>query len=174
MTIKRSAIGDEYISCDWAKCKNEIDTDTNYEDGTPRDVGWDYWWGSIDNQWIHYCPVHASLVKGKPEEKFRTQPQPQGKQSAITTCFWRLDPDAMLALGAVLAFGENKYQYQDVALGDENWRLLAHRDHVDHALEHLVRYLKEVKDGAQPDDANAGQHLQHAFCRIMFALGSKP
>lgn len=99
--------------------------------------------------------------------------QEQGKQSAITTCFWRLDPDAMLALGRVLAFGEEKYQYQNVALGRENWRLLAHRDHVDHALEHLVRYLKEIKDGEQPNDEDAGQHLEHAFCRIMFALGSK-
>jgi len=160
------------ISCDYPHCENEIDADLSVEDGTPRDSEWDYWWG--DDKWIHYCPQHTQYIKGKPEEKLRPiLIQEVGKQSAITTCFWRLDPDAMLALGAVLAFGEREYKYEHEPLGKENWRLLAHRDHVDHAMEHLVRYLKETKDGPQPNDEDAGTHLEHAFCRIMFALGSK-
>lgn len=98
---------------------------------------------------------------------------PKGIQSDIETVFSRADPDAMIALGRVLAFGERKYQYQDVPVGQENWRHITVRDHWDHAMEHMWKELREMKSGPQPNDEDAGTHMEHALCRMMFCLAMK-
>lgn len=120
---------------------------------------------SIGQHHFYYCSIcHA---------KSETQPLPKGIQSQIETVFSRADPNAMIALGRVLAFGERKYQYQDVPVGQENWRHITVRDHWDHAMEHMWKELREMKSGPQPNDEDAGTHMEHALCRIMFALAMK-
>jgi hypothetical protein len=121
--------------------------------------------------WFHYCPKHRSLNM---PNKVVLPHKPQGLQSDIETVFSRADPEAMLMLGRVLAFGEKKYQYKDVPLGQENWRLIDQRSHMDHAMEHLWKEFREMNLGYQVEgDEDAGTHLEHALCRIMFALGVK-
>lgn len=78
-----------------------------------------------------------------------------GKQSKIPYRFDLLDAKAMARVAEILYDGANKY-------GDNNWRLLDVNTNVNHALAHLFAYLS----GDQMDD-----HLGHAACRIMFALG---
>lgn len=64
-----------------------------------------------------------------------------------------LRPYAMQKLAEVLDYGAKKY-------GEENWRNVPIRDHLNHSLGHLISCLKEVNT----------HDLSHAFCRIMFAL----
>ena len=77
-----------------------------------------------------------------------------GKQSAVSERCDLLPPRALLAAARVLAQGAAKY-------GEENWRLLPVKDHVNHAIRHLL--LSRTDDTSEP-------HLEHAACRILFAL----
>lgn len=77
-----------------------------------------------------------------------------GRQSKLYTACGLLDGPAILVLSGVLYGGKKTY-------GKDNWRLIPEEDHIDHALEHLMRYL------AEEDDED---HLAHAFCRIMMAV----
>jgi len=76
-----------------------------------------------------------------------------GKQSRETMRFDLLDAEAMMALAGVLAHGAEKY-------GENNWRKIPAKSHINHALVHLFAYLA----GDTQDD-----HLDHAFCRVMMA-----
>jgi hypothetical protein len=119
-------------------------------------------------------PVHLGVVDNIPftrEEQIDVNAQ-GGKQSHVDQAFHRLDPVAMLTLIEVLGYGDKKYNEESCAIGDENWRKLNHLDHINHAGIHLFKYLRELQFGPQPNDPEATQHLGHAFCRIMFALGS--
>lgn len=97
-----------------------------------------------------------------------------GKQSHVDGAAHRLDPRAMLSLVGVLGFGDKKYNEEMCPIGDENWRKLHHYDHINHALVHMFKYMLELQYGPAPDDDEAGEHLDHALCRLMFAVGSKP
>jgi len=77
-----------------------------------------------------------------------------GKQSKIEHRLSLLPPEAVLRVGAILTTGAAKY-------GDDNWRLITQRDHLDHALRHIVLHLK----GDTNDD-----HLGNAACRMLFAI----
>lgn len=79
-----------------------------------------------------------------------------GKQSDLHFRFDLFDPPAMFQLGEILYHGANKY-------GVNNWKKIPRNDHINHALVHIYAYL----DGNLQDD-----HLGHAFCRLMFAIGT--
>lgn len=78
-----------------------------------------------------------------------------GKQSYIPYAFHLIDPKAILALAKVLAEGEREY-------GRDNWRKIDAESHLNHAITHIYAHL-----GGDTQD----EHLEHAFCRLMMALG---
>jgi hypothetical protein len=61
---------------------------------------------------------------------------------------------AVLEIAATLAPAAIKY-------GEDNWRRIPRKDHVNHALAHIFAHLA----GDDTDD-----HLNHAACRILFAM----
>jgi hypothetical protein len=77
-----------------------------------------------------------------------------GKQSATPYRCDLVPPAAYLRVAAILAEGARKY-------GDENWRNISFRDHINHALSHVAAYLAADRS----DD-----HIGHAMCRMMFAF----
>lgn len=77
-----------------------------------------------------------------------------GKQSHVPYRCDLLPPLAVLAVASVLHHGAEKY-------GPDNWRKIPVNDHVNHAMTHLFASLA----GDRQDD-----HLEHAACRILFAL----
>lgn len=79
------------------------------------------------------------------------------RQAALDYRFDLVDPRAMFALAAVLKRGAEKY-------GVDNWRGLTTGDHLNHALVHVYAYMA----GDTQDD-----HLSHAFCRLMMAVGTE-
>ncbi len=77
-----------------------------------------------------------------------------GRQSASP---YRLDlvpASALLSISKVLKHGEDKY-------GPGNWERISVKEHVNHALVHLY---------AHPADDKSDKHLQHAACRLLFAI----
>lgn len=76
-----------------------------------------------------------------------------GKQSYTPARFDLIPPEAMAQMAMVLKHGADKY-------GEENWRLIGTKDHVNHALQHLFHHLQsgELED------------LTHALCRVAFAV----
>lgn len=80
-----------------------------------------------------------------------------GKQSASPYRLDLMPPLAALAVAKVLRHGADKY-------GPNNWHAIDVGDHLNHALAHLFAFL--AGDGS--DD-----HLEHAACRVLFALDQK-
>jgi hypothetical protein len=78
-----------------------------------------------------------------------------GHQSYIPTRFDLIDAKAMFAMAGVLHEGAEKY-------GEDNWRKIDIKDHLNHLLMHTFAYLA----GDESDD-----HLSHILCRATFALG---
>lgn len=79
-----------------------------------------------------------------------------GAQSEVYYRFDLIDTSAIFALAKVLKEGADKY-------GENNWRKICAGEHINHALIHIYAYLA----GDKQDD-----HLEHAFTRLMFALGT--
>lgn len=79
------------------------------------------------------------------------------KQSSLPYRFDLLDGKAMFRLAAVRYYGTDVRGYTP-----DNWKGIDARSHVNHALGHLFAWL----DGDEQDD-----HLAHALCRLMFAVG---
>jgi hypothetical protein len=77
------------------------------------------------------------------------------RQSAIPFRCDLLPARAILAVSRVLKHGADTYPDPD------NWRRIPRVDHVNHALAHLFAH------GAGDD---SGDHLEHATCRLLFAL----
>lgn len=77
-----------------------------------------------------------------------------GKQSQVLYRFDLVDPIAIFEMTKVLKKGAEKY-------GEENWRQIPVRDHLNHLLIHVYAYLA----GDTQDD-----HLSHALCRAMMAV----
>lgn len=96
----------------------------------------------------------AYAVPGVGPDAPTTVNEAGGRQSASPYRADLFPPRALLAVANVLKLGADKY-------GAENWRKIPVRDHVNHALVHLFAMLA----GDASDD-----HLEHAACRIMFAL----
>lgn len=77
-----------------------------------------------------------------------------GKQSGSPYRVDLVPPLATLAVASVLKEGADKY-------GDNNWKKIPIKDHLNHALTHAFAYLA----GDKSDD-----HLEHLACRVLFAL----
>lgn len=77
-----------------------------------------------------------------------------GKQSLLPYRFDLMDPHALFALAGVLYNGSKRH-------GEDNWRLIPIRDHLNHLLAHVYAYL--AGDTQE-------EHLEHAFCRAMMAV----
>lgn len=92
-----------------------------------------------------------------------------GKQHKIPRAFHRLDPSAMLWLGEILELGDSTYNKDGCAIGEENWRSIPQLDHINHALNHIFEWMYECQFGIDRTKPDAGEHLKHALCRIMFA-----
>lgn len=78
-----------------------------------------------------------------------------GRQAVVYTRFDLLPPTALFCIAAILDEEAAKY-------GEDNWRLIPAREHVNHALQHLFAWL--LRDESE-------DHLGHAACHILFALG---
>lgn len=76
-----------------------------------------------------------------------------GKQSKIVMGWTNLPFEALEQVAGMLKQGEEKR-------GKDNWKLIHHRDHVEHAYRHIARYatLGDKED------------LVCATCRLLFAL----
>lgn len=79
------------------------------------------------------------------------------QQTAIPFRFDLIDPIAMFELANVVASGAKKYK-------PNNWRGLTVEDHLNRVLAHVYAHLA----GDKTDD-----HLEHALCRMMFAVAKK-
>lgn len=94
-------------------------------------------------------------VKGvSPDEPIEVT-EAGGRHAASPYRLDLLDAQAILRLGAIVAEGATKY-------GQDNWRLIDVESHINHALVHLFAFMA----GDDQDD-----HLGHALCRLMFAVG---
>lgn len=80
-----------------------------------------------------------------------------GKQSYLPYRADLLPAKATLAVAEVLRSGACKY-------GEDNWRPLGVKDHINHAMVHILAYLA----GDRQDD-----HLEHAACRMLMAVEVK-
>ena len=108
--------------------------------------------GYVNCPKIHYRPE----IKGVASEE-KVSNELGGKQSKLDYRFDLIDTKAIFALANVLHTGEQGY-------GKDNWRKIDVESHLNHATSHIYAYLA----GDKQDD-----HLSHAFCRLMMALGVK-
>lgn len=106
---------------------------------------------------VYIPPEAASVVEGVGKDAPTTTNAHGGKQSACPCRCDLLPAHAVLAVAKVLKRGADKY-------GENNWHLISAAENVNHALTHLLAML--AGDGS--DD-----HLEHAACRILFALDQK-
>lgn len=77
-----------------------------------------------------------------------------GRQSAIPVRLDLIPPLAFLRVGEICKTGSARH-------GEENWRRISCKDHLNHALRHLYEHLA----GATDED-----HLGNAACRCLMAL----
>ena len=96
-----------------------------------------------------------SQLNGVGKDVLKEVNEKGGRQSHIPYAFHLIDCKAILALAKVLAEGEREY-------GRDNWRKIDAESHLNHAITHIYAYL-----GGDTQD----EHLEHAFCRLMMALG---
>ena len=101
--------------------------------------------------------AHLRVKFSPPDAPTETTPS-GGRQSQLSYRFDRIDPDALFILARILDYGARKYDDPD----GSNWKLITTADHLNHALTHIYAYLSADR---------ADDHLGHAFCRLMMALG---
>src|SRR5688572_11453995 len=77
-----------------------------------------------------------------------------GKQSKVSGRFDLLPPHALDRIARILEAGAEKY-------GEWNWRNIPSKDHLNHAINHLFKYIA---------DDQSEDHLGNAGCRILFLL----
>lgn len=80
-----------------------------------------------------------------------------GAQSSMPYRFDLLDAKSMFELAGVLYYGANVRGYPE-----QNWRAISVESNLNHVLSHIFAFLA----GDIQDD-----HLAHALCRMMFAVG---
>lgn len=97
------------------------------------------------------------VIKGVGKDAEKVVNEAGGRQSKLDYRFDLMDSGAMFELAAVLSHGAEEY-------GIDNWRKIPSRDHINHAITHLYAHLA----GDTQDE-----HLSHAFCRLMMAIGTK-
>jgi hypothetical protein len=96
-----------------------------------------------------------TVISGVGKDEETVVNEQGGAQAKAYYRFDLMDAKALFALGKVLYEGAEKY-------GENNWRKISVNDHINHALIHIYAYLA----GDEQDE-----HLEHAFCRLMMALG---
>lgn len=99
----------------------------------------------------------GAVVAGLGKDAPTTTNAAGGRQSATPYRCDLLPPFAVLAVAEVLAEGAAKY-------GERNWHKITVGEHLNHALGHVFAALA----GDLSDD-----HLEHAACRILFALDQR-
>jgi hypothetical protein len=77
-----------------------------------------------------------------------------GSQSNIGVRYDLIPGSAIREIALILSAGAVKY-------GDDNWKLIPVRDHINHAINHLFLWL---------DGDRAENHLGNAACRCLFAV----
>lgn len=102
-----------------------------------------------------HCKEHCKCIQLEvgPDQPTIVNAQ-GGKQSDSPYRSDLLPPAALLVIARVLKEGADKY-------GDDNWRAIPRKDHMNHALTHMLTH----RAGDQTD-----HHLAHAACRLLFAL----
>lgn len=98
-----------------------------------------------------------SMIKGIGPSEPKVTNELGGQQSRLPYRFDLLDSHAMFALAEVLYYGVDIRGYPE-----NNWRSISAESNVNHAMAHIFAWL----NGDKQD-----KHLEHAFCRLMFALG---
>ena len=87
------------------------------------------------------------------------------KQSRVECRYDLLPPMTMLRVAGVLYQGaHSRGKGDDEILGEENWRKIPQRDHLNHAMIHIDHF----RSGDDKED-----HLAHAICRLIFATETK-
>jgi hypothetical protein len=135
---------------DWFDCNLELVETTSEK----------YWLVTIDSQFeqameqlfAKYNTGH--VVPGVGKDAPTVVNEKGGKQSKVLYGMDCLPPKAILDLAKTLEEGRVKY-------GKDNWRNIEIDSHLNHALIHIFAYMA----GDTSDD-----HLNHATCRLLFAL----
>lgn len=96
-------------------------------------------------------------VGGKNTPIVPCEPGSKGLQSPTNYRLDLIPPEAIFSLGRILQTGAEKY-------GEDNWKEIPSRNHINKALIHLYAYLA----GDTQDE-----HLDHAFTRIAMAIATK-
>lgn len=84
-----------------------------------------------------------------------------GKQAALEGRYDLVPFSAIHESAKILKAGAEKY-------GVDNWRKISVESHVNHALEHLYRYLELKRLNLSEEDGD--YDLGHALVRLMFAV----
>lgn len=100
----------------------------------------------------HY---HTGVVDGVGPDAPVVYNEQGGGQSASPYRLDLVDPKALLDISKVLKEGADKY-------GENNWKKISINDHLNHLLVHVYAHLAGDK---------SDEHLAHAACRAIFALG---
>ena len=99
------------------------------------------------------------IVQGVDKEAPTTVNERGGAQSKTNYRTDLLDALAFFSITKVLEEGARKYDHVG---GFENWRNIPVNEHLNHLIIHVYAYLA----GDTSDE-----HLSHAACRAIFALG---
>lgn len=90
----------------------------------------------------------------RPQAEIVTNTQ-GGKQSKAEYLWTDFCPKALLRVARLSCAGKEKY-------GADNWRKITAKEHIDHAVSHLMLWL--AKDTSE-------DHLTHAAWRVLAAMG---
>ena len=97
----------------------------------------------------------ATIVQGVGKDEPIIYNEAGGGQSDTQYRLDLVDPLAILEVAKVLKEGADKY-------GANNWKRISLDDHLNHLLVHVYAYLAGDR---------SAEHLSHATCRALFALG---
>lgn len=89
-----------------------------------------------------------------------------GRQSKINGRYDLFDWEAIHRLARVLELGAKKR-------GEQNWRLISRRDHLNHLLFHVANVLELMDNGHHRGFEEIEENMDRALCRAMMALGSR-
>lgn len=84
-----------------------------------------------------------------------------GRQRQISLRLDLLPQSAILRVSNVMAIAAEDY-------GENTWRSIPSREHLNHAMYHLMRAIGEGV--FKPSDLEREEDLAHAACRVLFAL----
>jgi hypothetical protein len=84
-------------------------------------------------------------------------------QAQLDYRFDLIDPLALFSLARVLDYGAKKY-------GENNWRKIALREHINRVISHAYAALAELNGTDLGEDHD--NHIDHMFTRAMFACAT--